>query len=90
MFLLLLTPFTQSVLYNVLPMSLLHYELLQAVLEFRLSRGPEKWRNVYKALLVSFVTSCYLFVTCFATSCYLLSLFSWCDDTNNMPMQCQQ
>jgi hypothetical protein len=29
------------------------YAVLQAVLEFRLSRGPEKWRNVYKALLVS-------------------------------------
>jgi hypothetical protein len=25
----------------------------QAVLEFRLTRGPDKWRNVYKALLVS-------------------------------------
>jgi hypothetical protein len=27
--------------------------LLQAVLEFRLTRGPERWRNIYKALLVS-------------------------------------
>jgi len=26
--------------------------VLQAVLEYRLTRGPEKWRNVYKALLV--------------------------------------
>ncbi|WIA23872.1 hypothetical protein OEZ85_013522 [Tetradesmus obliquus] len=28
-----------------------HCYVIFAVLEFRLSRGPEKWRNVYKALL---------------------------------------
>jgi hypothetical protein len=39
----------------VLPVLPVLAALMQAVLEYRLTRGPEKWRNVYKALLVSAV-----------------------------------